>query len=140
MLSLLHAIFWLLILFLSWLHFKIPLSWPILTYMFSSFLTYMLFYADKRAAKKRAFRVSEAFLLGGSLLGGWPGGYVASQVFRHKTQKWTFKIQLFVIILFHIALWWFWFSFLGCHLASTRQCEFLPVSQKVLGLLWHYAG
>ena len=136
----LHALFWLWIVGGAWLHFQTPLSWPIVTYLIASVFTYILFYADKRAAKKRAFRASEAFLLGGCLLGGWPGGFVASRVFRHKTKKWTFRIQFWVIVLFHAGLWWFWFRLLGCQIMSTRSCEFFPTGKKLLGLLWHFAG
>lgn len=138
MVGILHLLFWITIAFGTWLHFQTPLSWPIVTYLVSSVLTYILFYADKRAAKKKAFRASEAFLLGGCLLGGWPGGYVASRVFRHKTQKWIFRIQFWIILILHAALWSLWFQFYGCKIMSTRACEFLPLSQKTLGLLWHY--
>lgn len=49
-----------------------------------------LFGYDKTQAQNGGWRVSEADLCRSALLGGWIGGLLAMQVFRHKTQK---KVQ-----------------------------------------------
>ena len=39
------------------------------------------------------------------LLGGWPGGLVAMRAFRHKTQKRSYRLVFFGIVLLHAAAW-----------------------------------
>jgi uncharacterized membrane protein YsdA (DUF1294 family) len=46
-----------------------------------------LFGYDKIQAINGGWRVSEAHLCRSALLGGWLGGLVAMQLFRHKTSK-----------------------------------------------------
>lgn len=67
----------------------------------SAFITWR----DKRAASKNLWRIQEQTLHGFALIGGWPAGIVAQEVFRHKTQKTPFKwIYRFMILLnFSIA-------------------------------------
>ena len=61
-----------------------------------SAVTAILYFWDKRAAIKGRRRIPEKTLLTCSLLGGWPGGLVAGQLLRHKTQKASYRIR-FVI-------------------------------------------
>lgn len=56
-----------------------------------SILTFCLYGVDKLKAKKGWRRVPEATLHLFELAFGWPGAWVAQQVFRHKTIKKSFR-------------------------------------------------
>lgn len=69
-----------------------------------SFVTFVLYGADKSKARRGSWRISEKTLLLASLFGGALGGFLAMQIFRHKTKHWYFvAINLFGIAL-HVAL------------------------------------
>mmetsp|Transcript_9876 Transcript_9876/g.23730 ORF Transcript_9876/g.23730 Transcript_9876/m.23730 type:complete len:109 (+) Transcript_9876:42-368(+) len=53
--------------------------------------TAALFWYDKRQAREKKWRVTEAALCATALVGGWPGGYLAMQTFRHKSAKQSFQ-------------------------------------------------
>ncbi|QLG88533.1 DUF1294 domain-containing protein [Chitinibacter bivalviorum] len=57
-----------------------------------SALVFGMYWFDKRQASKGGWRVPEANLHMVSLLGGWPGAWLAQQSLRHKTQKTTFRV------------------------------------------------
>ena len=67
----------------------------------AAFVTYGL---DKHYAKTEKWRVSEKTLHWLSALGGWPGGLIAQQVFRHKTQKLRFRVVFWLIVIVHLPL------------------------------------
>lgn len=50
-----------------------------------SLLTFILFGADKHKARAHKWRIPEKTLLGLSLLGGFTGGFLGMEFFRHKT-------------------------------------------------------
>lgn len=52
-----------------------------------SALTVLVYAKDKSAAERGMWRVRESTLHLWSLLGGWPGAYVAQHALRHKTRK-----------------------------------------------------
>lgn len=68
----------------------IPVLLP-LVYAVLSALAGVLYRADKTAAVKGSWRISESTLLVVALLGGWPGALVARHVLRHKTTKQPFR-------------------------------------------------
>ena len=69
-----------------------------------SFVTFVLYGADKSKARRGSWRISEKTLLLASLFGGALGGFLAMQIFRHKTKHWYFiAINLFGIAL-HVTL------------------------------------
>ena len=66
-----------------------------------SIVTAILYVWDKRSAIKDHPRVPEKTLLAFSLLGGWPGGWLAGRAFRHKTQKRSYRIRFAVCAMIH---------------------------------------
>ncbi len=56
-----------------------------------SVISFALYAKDKHAAINSHWRISEKALHIADLLGGWPGGALAQQVFRHKTTKVPFR-------------------------------------------------
>jgi uncharacterized membrane protein YsdA (DUF1294 family)/cold shock CspA family protein len=91
--------------------------WPLAAYVLMSIVTFGLYWADKRSALEDRRRVPENRLHLAELLGGWPGGLVAQQVFRHKTRKASFQVVFWVIVFAHQALWADWLLADGRYLA-----------------------
>ena len=60
--------------------------------MVCSFIAFCLYGIDKWKAQSGGWRISEKTLLGISLIGGGVGGYLAMQLFRHKTKHWYFHV------------------------------------------------
>jgi len=58
---------------------------------------------DKRAANQKEWRVSETILLLIGLVGGWPGGILGQEVFRHKTQKKSFRTLFWMSVAINMA-------------------------------------
>lgn len=68
-----------------------------------SIVTVVLTVYDKIAAKKRAFRISEATLILCGLFGGAIAELVTMLIIRHKTRHIKFMIGLPVIILVQVS-------------------------------------
>ena len=75
-----------------------------------SLLTFILFGADKHKARAHKWRIPEKTLLGLSLLGGFAGGFLGMEFFRHKTKHWYFYMVM--IISLHYG-----------HLSYTRSLQ-----------------
>lgn len=58
---------------------------------------------DKSAASQKQWRVSETILLLTGLVGGWPGGIIGQEVFRHKTQKRSFRTLFWMSVAINMA-------------------------------------
>lgn len=56
---------------------------------------------DKRRAARGGGRVPEATLHLFELLGGWPGSFAASAVFRHKTMKLSYRAARWGCVVVH---------------------------------------
>lgn len=56
-------------------------------------IVFFLYGADKRRAKKNAWRIPERTLLTGTWLMGGVGAFIAMRVFRHKTKHLAFRIS-----------------------------------------------
>ena len=71
-----------------------------------SIVTFFAYGADKRKAKKGAYRTKEKTLLGLSFFGGAFGGYPAMLIFRHKTkgEHWYFTAVNLLGIALHTTL------------------------------------
>ena len=48
-------------------------------------------------------RIPEKTLLGACLIGGWPGGLIASRVFRHKTSKRSYRAKFILVTILNVA-------------------------------------
>ena len=68
-------------------------------YLIASLLSFIMYAADKSAARKGASRTPENTLHLLSLAGGWPGALIAQQKFRHKTRKQSFRSVFWVTVL-----------------------------------------
>ena len=62
---------------------------------------------DKRAARKSAWRIPEARLMGIALSGGCFGIYWGMMLFRHKTKHPKFRIGVPLIMVLYIMLFVF---------------------------------
>jgi uncharacterized membrane protein YsdA (DUF1294 family) len=66
-----------------------------------SFFTWLAYWSDKRRAEAGEWRIPEATLHLGELLGGWPGAFLAQRQLRHKTAKVSYQIVFWLIVLVH---------------------------------------
>ncbi|MBQ1371297.1 MAG: DUF1294 domain-containing protein [Oscillospiraceae bacterium] len=67
-------------------------------------LTFILFGLDKHRAKQHRWRISEASLLGLSLLGGSVGALLGMRLFHHKTRHPIFVWGIPLFFVGHLAL------------------------------------
>jgi len=89
-----------------------PFDIAVLGWLFTACAaTFLLFGFDKWRAGRGGRRVSELALVLWAAIGGWPGGFLAMRVFRHKTVKGSFRLK-FAAALIPFALlvwaWWRW--------------------------------
>ncbi len=63
---------------------------------------FVLMLTDKIKAKRNRWRIPEKTLLGICAIGGSLGGYLAMQMFRHKTKHLRFSIGIPVMLAVHI--------------------------------------
>jgi uncharacterized membrane protein YsdA (DUF1294 family)/cold shock CspA family protein len=79
------------------------LDWSPLTLGISavalSAVTYMTYALDKMRAQSGDWRIPETTLHMLSLLGGWPGAFLAQQRIRHKTAKTSFQVVFWLTVL-----------------------------------------
>lgn len=77
---------------------KLPWFVPLI-YIASSGIAIFAYAFDKSAAMNRRWRTQESTLLMIGLLGGWPGAWIAQRIFRHKTQKTSFRFAFLFTVL-----------------------------------------
>ncbi len=83
---------------------------PVWIYLITLSLVTFLFYGyDKSQAVSHRGRIPEAVLHGLALAGGTPGALAGQVVFRHKTQKLSFRAVFIMIAVVQVVLaaWWF---------------------------------
>ena len=76
--------------------------WLIL-YLFAVNITaFALFGADKRKARRNAWRISEKALFLSAVLGGSLGALIGMRLFHHKTKHWYFVIGIPAILVLQV--------------------------------------
>ena len=80
--------------------------WQILVIIFGilSVITFFMYGIDKFKAQRGKWRISEKALLVSSFIGGAVGGFLAMQLFRHKTKHWYFNVVNILGIVWQIGL------------------------------------
>lgn len=88
---------------------RLPLLVPV-SVVLLSFVSYMAYAQDKRAAQRGQWRIAESTLHLLALLGGWPGALLAQQRLRHKSVKLEFRAMFSLTVMVHLALvcWLVW--------------------------------
>lgn len=84
------------------------LNWIVpLWYLAWSGVLFLAYGWDKSAAEGGHWRTQEATLNTMALIGGWPGGWIGQQAFRHKSRKVSFQIQFWTAVAINLgALTW----------------------------------
>ena len=67
-------------------------------------LAFLLMLIDKQKARRGAWRIPEATLLGVAAIGGSIGGILGMRLFRHKTRHLKFSLGLPLILAAQIVL------------------------------------
>jgi len=80
----------------------LPLWVPSL-YLLASLAAFAAYGLDKWAARTDRWRTAESTLHLLGLVGGWPGALLAQRVFRHKTQKASFRIVFWATVALNCA-------------------------------------
>lgn len=78
-------------------------GWVWTLYLGMSFVTFVAYALDKRAASSSGWRLSEGSLLALGLAGGWPGAVLAQQLLRHKTVKMSFQVVFWVTVAVNVV-------------------------------------
>lgn len=80
------------------------MPWPVpVWFAAASALTYLLYAADKSAARGGNRRTPETTLHLMSLAGGWPGALIAQRWLRHKSKKLSFLAVYAVTVAMNLA-------------------------------------
>ena len=69
-----------------------------------SLVAFVFYGFDKRRARNDGRRVPEKTLHLLALFGGWPGALMGQRVFRHKTQKLSYRIVFWLCVMLHLAV------------------------------------
>ena len=79
--------------------------------IFINLASFICFFIDKKRAKRKMWRISEAFLLGISILGGAFGSILGMKIFHHKNRKKKFSLGLPLIWILNIFLLYYILNF-----------------------------
>jgi uncharacterized membrane protein YsdA (DUF1294 family) len=77
--------------------------WYLIVVAVLSLVSFAAYGFDKYKARRESRRIPENTLHLIDLLGGWPGGLVGRNVWRHKTQKWPFVFVFWLTVIVHLA-------------------------------------
>ena len=90
-----------------------PALWKILAVylLVINLAAFLMMGLDKLRAKHDRWRIPEKALFLSALLGGSLGSILGMQVFRHKTQHWSFRLGMPMILILQLVLagvlvWW----------------------------------
>ena len=77
-----------------------------------SVITFIVFGVDKWKARNDKWRTPESTLFLLAIFGGSIGALLGMQIFRHKTQHWSFRLGIPLILMLQAAvlIWYFFFS------------------------------
>ncbi|MDO6568842.1 cold shock and DUF1294 domain-containing protein [Alteromonas sp. 1_MG-2023] len=89
-----------------------------------SFITFLTYAFDKSAARNNRRRVPESRLHFLSLLGGWPGAYLAQRKLRHKSVKIAFKQVFWVTVAVNLSAFIWLFTQQGKQFINTVFIRF----------------
>ena len=92
---------------------RTPWGWLALYLAAVNAVTFLVYGADKRRAKKGQWRVPEKTLFLLPLLGGSVGGILGMRVFHNKTRHWYFQVGLPLILDAQLAAVFFLPQWLG---------------------------
>ncbi len=84
-------------------HHKTFLLFVVFDFISISLVTFLAYFVDKRAARKKSWRVSETNLHTLEFLGGWSAAYLAQMIFNHKTKKRSYRITFWMILFGQIG-------------------------------------
>ena len=70
----------------------------------TSLIALVVYGFDKRRARIGGRRVPEQTLHVIAFLGGWPGAWAGQRWFRHKTQKLSFRVVYWLVVVLHLAI------------------------------------
>jgi uncharacterized membrane protein YsdA (DUF1294 family) len=73
-------------------------------YLVSSSASFIAYGVDKSAAGTTRRRMRESTLHWLAVVGGWPGAMLAQRVFRHKTQKKSFRRVFWITVIVNVIL------------------------------------
>lgn len=82
---------------------KILLSILVIYLIIVNAVGFLLMLSDKQKAKKGAWRIPEATLMGVAAIGGSLGAFAGMRLFRHKTKHPKFFIGIPVILVLQVA-------------------------------------
>lgn len=102
------GLMWLTIYFL-FLFDLLPLPWPLAGYLVMSIVTFGFYYADKKRAEARRWRITGTTLHVLEGVGGWPGALLAMAMLRHLTRKTGHIRMLAAISAIHLTGWLVWY-------------------------------
>lgn len=85
----------------------------IVTWVFLSLVTFMLYSLDKKKAKDAKWRIKEKTLLLFSFLLGSIGGLMGLYVVRHKTKHWYFVVINWGSFILHLAIAYYLYTIIG---------------------------
>lgn len=75
-------------------------------YSILSLSTFIAYAIDKTAARRGTRRTRERTLHLMALAGGWPGGFMAQRILRHKSRKESFQLVFWTTVVLHCAVAW----------------------------------
>ncbi len=85
----------------------------IVTWVFLSLVTFMLYSLDKKKAKDAKWRIKEKTLLLFSFLLGSIGGLMGLYLVRHKTKHWYFVVINWGSFILHLAIAYYLYTIIG---------------------------
>jgi len=91
-----------------YLGFGLKFHWLLAWLVSINLLAFIVYGADKELAKRGKRRISENALLFYTLVGGTIGAAAGMKLFRHKTQKTSFRRWYWGIVAAQMLLFGFW--------------------------------